>query len=199
LCPNWDGNAVAMIQDAVVGLLAREENHGYALWQTLRAWSPDPESIQASSVYNAVKRLSDAGIVAPVTQPAAAASVHGDRLRVTFRLTQTGWDRYARWLTERPASADDVRLRIALARPGADLGATIEWVVRALAETQQRLGALGTQHPALTPSEDADAAPWDHAAALAVSRLAFRELSARAQWLAEAHTQLQAIAALAAR
>lgn len=195
MCPNWDGNAMAMIQDAVVGLLAREENHGYALWQTLRAWSPDPESIQASSVYNAVKRLSDAGVVAPV-QP--ATPVYGDRLRVTFRLTETGWDRYARWLTERPASADDVRLRIALAKPGADLSATIEWVIGALAETQARLGAFATQHPVPNGSGD-DAGPWDAAAALAVSRLAFRELSARAQWLAEAHTQLQVIANLAAR
>jgi DNA-binding PadR family transcriptional regulator len=184
---------MAMIQDAVVGLLAREENHGYALWQTLRAWSPNPESIQASSVYNAVKRLSDAGVVVPV-QPTAPA--YGDRLRVTFRLTETGWDRYARWLTERPSTADDVRLRIALARPGADLSATIEWVIGALAETQARLGAFATQHP--VPTGD-DAAPWDTAAALAVSRLAFRELSARAQWLAEAHTQLQVIASLAAR
>lgn len=192
MCPIEDGNAVAMIQDAVIGLLAREENHGYALWQTLRSWSPDPDSIQASSVYNAVKRLSDAGIVAPV-QP--AAPVYGDRLRVTFRLTETGWDRYARWLAERPASAEDVRLRIALARPGVDLGATIAWVAGAMAETQQRLGAFAVQHPV----PPADAEPWDAAATLAVSRLAFRELSARAQWLAEAHAQLQLIAGLASR
>lgn len=190
MCPIEDGNAVAMIQDAVIGLLAREENHGYALWQTLRSWSPDPDSIQASSVYNAVKRLADAGIVTPV----GSTPEYGDRLRVTFTLTPAGWERYERWLDEPPASADEVRLRIALAAPGADLTATIDWVVQAIAETQSRLGEFATHHPV----PDAGAA-WDTAAAMAVSRLAFRELSAKAQWLAEAHAQLQAIARLAVR
>lgn len=180
---------MALIQDAVLGLLAREENHGYALWQTLRAWSPDPDSIQASSVYNAVKRLADSGAVTPV----GGTPEYGDRLRMTFALTPAGWERYERWLTEAPASADEVRVRIALAAPGADLTATIDWVVEALAETQRRLGAFAAHHP--VPATDA---AWEAAAAMAVSRLAFRELSARAQWLAEAHAQLQAIARLAA-
>jgi DNA-binding PadR family transcriptional regulator len=178
---------MALIQDAVLGLLAREENHGYALWQTLRSWSPDPDAIQASSVYNAVKRLADGGLVTPVD----STPEYGDRLRVTFALTASGWGRYERWLAEPPTSADDVRVRIALAAPDADLTATIAWVVQALAETHRRLGEFATHHPV-----PADAGAWDAAAAMAVSRLAFRELSARAQWLAEAHAQLQAITRL---
>jgi DNA-binding PadR family transcriptional regulator len=182
---------MAMIQDAVLGLLAKEPSHGYALWQTLRSWSADPESIQGSSVYMALKRLSDAGALEAVGPAAAHGS--GERARLTFGLTSEGRERHRRWLAERPSSADDVRLRIALAQPLDDLSTLIDWVVDALAETQRRLGEFSSEH---LPSAQLDS--WDAASAMAMSRLAFRELSARAQWLAEAHAQLQTLRGLAA-
>lgn len=179
-----------MIQDAVLGLLAREPSHGYALWQTLREWSAEPESIQGSSVYMALKRLSEAGVIEAVGPAPAHGS--GERPRFTFALTDAGRDRYERWLAETPSSTEDVRLRIALAQPADDLTALITWVTVALAETQQRLGEFSIDHRPV-PSTD----PWQTACAMAMSRLAFRELSAHAQWLAEAHAQLQALRALA--
>jgi DNA-binding PadR family transcriptional regulator len=182
---------MAMIQDAVLGLLAREPSHGYALWQTLRNWSADPESIQASSVYMALKRLSDGGAIEAVGPAPAHGS--GERPRLTFALTDTGRNRYERWLAELPSSADDLRLRIALAQPPDDLSTLIAWVARALAQTQQRLGELSAKH---RPGASLD--PWEEQSAMAMSRLVFRELSARAQWLAEAHAQLQTLRGLAA-
>jgi DNA-binding PadR family transcriptional regulator len=183
-----------MIQDAVLGLLAREPSHGYALWQTLRGWSADPDAIQASSVYMALKRLSDAAVIEAVGPAPEHGS--GERLRFTFALTDKGRDRYERWLSEPPSSAEDVRLRLALARPADDLTALIAWVVEALADTQARLGELSAAR-ALSPAVADD--PWAAASAIAMSRLAFRELSARAQWLAEAHGQLQSLLELSQR
>jgi DNA-binding PadR family transcriptional regulator len=180
-----------MIQDAVLGLLAKDRSHGYALWQTLRGWSADPDAIQGSSVYMALKRLAEAGAIEAVGPAPAHGS--GERPRLTFGLTRDGRDRYERWLAEPPSSADDVRLRIALAQPADDLGALIDWVVGSLAETQKRLGAFATEH---RPDTQLD--PWEAQSAMAMSRLAFRELSARAQWLAEAHAQLQSLRSLSA-
>jgi DNA-binding PadR family transcriptional regulator len=181
---------MAMIQDAVLGLLAKEPSHGYALWQTLRSWSADPESIQSSSVYMALKRLSDAGAIEVVGQAPAHGS--GERPRFTFGLTESGRDRLARWLAQPPSSTEQLRLRIALAQPLDDLGVLADWVAAALAETQQRLGAA--------PADPRHVAPvdaWAAANAIALSALGFRELSARAQWLAEAHAQLQTLRAAA--
>jgi DNA-binding PadR family transcriptional regulator len=181
---------MAMIQDAVLGLLAREPSHGYSLWQTLRSWAADPESIQGSSVYMALKRLSDAGAIEAVGPAPTHGS--GERPRFTFGLTDAGRARYERWLAESPSSADDVRLRIALAQPADDVGTLIEWVVAAMAETQKRLGDFAAEH---RPVAQLDS--WEAASAMAMSRLAFRELSAKAQWLAEAHAQLQTLRGLA--
>src|SRR4051812_27315919 len=122
---------MAMIQDAVLGLLAREPSHGYALWQTLRSWSAEPEAIQGSSVYMALKRLSEAGAIEAVGPAPMPAPGSGERLRFTFDLTAAGQDRYERWVAEPPSSPDDVRLRIALAQPDDDLSRLIAWVVDA--------------------------------------------------------------------
>jgi DNA-binding PadR family transcriptional regulator len=181
---------MAMIQEAVLGLLAREPSHGYALWQKLQSWSADPDSIQSSSVYMALKRLADAGVIEVVGPAPAHGS--GERPRYTFGLTAAGRDRLEQWLAQAPSSTEELRLRIALAQPVDDLSALIEWVVAALAETQQRLGAAPGDRRRI-----ADLDPWDAASAMALSALEFRELSARAQWLAEAHAQLQALRALA--
>lgn len=179
---------MAMIQEAVLGLLAREPSHGYALWQTLQRWSVD-ETIQTSSVYMAIKRLADAEAIEVVAL--GPAPRHGERPRHTFAITETGRDRLDRWLAQRPATVEDLRLRIAIAQPADDLLVLIDWVAQALVDTQRRLGAAPG-----SPVAD-DAPTWDSACALAMSTLSFHELSARAQWLAEAHAQLRRLHALA--
>jgi DNA-binding PadR family transcriptional regulator len=183
---------MAMIQEAVLGLLAREPSHGYALWQTLQSWSVD-ETIQSSSVYMAIKRLADAEAIEVVAL--GPAPRHGERPRHTFAITDAGRDRLGRWLSQRPATVEDLRLRIAIAQPADDLAVLIDWVAQALVDTQRRLGAApGGLAPAAAVS---DAPTWDSACALAMSTLSFHELSARAQWLAEAHAQLRRLHALA--
>ena len=182
---------MAMIQEAVLGLLAREPSHGYALWQTLQSWSVD-ETIQSSSVYMAIKRLADAEAIEVVAL--GPAPRHGERPRHTFAITEAGRDRLERWLAQRPATVEDLRLRIAIAQPADDLAVLIDWVSQALVSTQQRLGAAAAPAAAGVPD---DAPSWESAAALAMSTLSFHELSARAQWLAEAHAQLRRLHAIA--
>jgi DNA-binding PadR family transcriptional regulator len=184
---------MAMIQEAVLGLLNREPSHGYALWQTLQSWSVD-ETIQTSSVYMAIKRLADAEAIEVVAL--GPAPRHGERPRHTFAITEAGRDRLDRWLSQRPTTVEDLRLRIAIAQPADDLSVLIDWVAQALVETQQRLAS-----PAAVATSAAAAAEeahtWDSACALAMSTLSFHELSARAQWLAEAHAQLRKLHTLA--
>jgi DNA-binding PadR family transcriptional regulator len=180
---------MAMIQEAVLALVAKEPSHGYALWQTLRSWSADPDSVQSSSVYMALKRLSDLGEIEVVGDAPSHGS--GERPRFTFGATDVGRERLAEWMAQRPSSSEELRLRIALVQPADDLTVLIDWVVTALVETQRRLGAApGSQHAMRETS-------WEAACAMALSALEFRELSARAQWLAESHAQLQKLRDLA--
>lgn len=180
-----------MIQDGVLALLARGPSHGYALWQTLRGWSAEPESVQAGSVYAALRRLETAGAVTEV-RDASPQAARDRPMRIDFTLTEEGRARYERWREEPPSSAEDVRLRLALVAPTDDLQPLSRWVKEELASTQRRLGELSSEH---RPMARVDS--WDAAAELALSRLTFREVSARAQWLAEVHGQLQVLRDLA--
>jgi DNA-binding PadR family transcriptional regulator len=184
-----DAATMAMIQEAVLGLLSREPSHGYALWQRLQSWSADPESIQTSSVYMALRRLAEADAIEVVAT--APAPRPGERPRHTFAITGVGQRRLDEWLAQPPTSVEHLRLRIALAQPIDDLVTLIDWVVNALGETQRRLG--------VAPSRGGDEErSWGSACEMALSTLTFHELSARAQWLAEAHAQLRKLHALAA-
>jgi DNA-binding PadR family transcriptional regulator len=182
---------MAMIQEAVLGLLAKEPSHGYALWQKLQSWSADPEAIQSSSVYMAIRRLADVeaievAAVGPAPRP-------GERPRHTYAITEAGRARLGRWLSQPPATVEDLRLRIAVAQPLGDLDVLLEWVTVALADTQRRLGSV-VPAGVVAPGS----VTWDSACEMAMSTLAFHELSARAQWLAEAHAQLRQLHELAA-
>jgi DNA-binding PadR family transcriptional regulator len=181
---------MAMIQEAVLGLLAKEPSHGYALWQKLQSWSADPEVIQSSSVYMALRRLAEAEAIEVVAFGPAPRP--GERPRHTYAITDAGRERLDRWLSQQPATVEDLRLRIAVAQPVDDLNVLLEWVTAALAETQRRLGSASPSsgHATASPS-------WETACEMALSTLAFHELSARAQWLAEAHAQLRRLLQLA--
>jgi DNA-binding PadR family transcriptional regulator len=182
---------MAMIQEAVLALIAREPSHGYALWQTLRSVSADPDSVQTSSVYTALKRLDEAGAIEVVGDAPTRGS--GERPRFTYGTTDIGHERARKWMVQRPSSSEELRLRIALAQPVDDLSDLIEWVAADLGETQRRLGAA----PGAQRSSLGCATSWETACAIALSALEFRELSARAQWLAECHAQLQKLRELA--
>lgn len=183
---------MAMIQDGVLALLARGPSHGYALWQTLRSWSADPDSVQGGSVYAALRRLEKAGALREVVVDAAPLSTRDRPMRIDFALTDDGRARYQRWREEPPSSVEDLRLRLALVAPTDDLQSLSLWVKDELAATQLRLGAISSEHRGAVQADS-----WEAAARLALSRLTFREVSARAQWLAEVHSQLQTLRRMA--
>jgi DNA-binding PadR family transcriptional regulator len=181
---------MALIQDAVLGLLAREPSHGYALRQAIQELLGEPEEIPSSSVYMAIRRLEEAGAIeraAPSPPPGSEK-----RPRFTYDVTELGHERFDKWLAQPPGSMGDLRLRIGLAQPLDDLSSLIDWVVAEGAQTQKRLGAAPGSRGYTAPED-----PWAAASAIALSALEFRALSARAQWLAEAHAQLQSLRALA--
>lgn len=181
---------MALIQDGVLALLARGPSHGYAVWQELRRCAAEPETISSGSVYAALRRLEAAGVLQEVPADAASQSAR-NRPTVNYALTASGRAMHERWCEERPTSAEDLRLRLALITPADDLDPLIRWVVEKLTAAQRHLSELSSE------PRTARFDSWAAAADLALRRVAFREVSAKVQWLAEVHGQLQMLGNLA--
>ncbi len=113
---------------AVLGLVARRPTYGYALLQQLRRWSVEPSAVRSSSVYTALTRLEQDALIEPLGPSNAAGTDRQPRL--TYGATPAGEERFAQWLATPPSSYDDLRLRIALARPQ-DLPTVIGFVIAA--------------------------------------------------------------------
>lgn len=184
-----DGERMALIQDGVLALLARGPSHGYAVWQELRRCAAEPETISSGSVYAALRRLEAGGVLQEV--PSAASQSARNRPTVNYALTASGRAMHERWCEERPASAEDLRLRLALITPADDLRPLIRWVMEELTAAQRQLSELSSE------PRTARLDSWVAAADLALKRVAFREVSAKVQWLAEVHGQLQMLSNLA--
>lgn len=171
---------------AVLGLVARRPTYGYALMQQLRRWSIDPTSVRSSSVYTALSRL-EAEQLIEVRGPAAAKGT--DRQpRMTYGATVEGQSRLEQWLATPPADYDELRLRIALARPS-DLDHLISYALSAEREYIDRLQRL--QAPA--PDDRTETTPWEARCESILSQLDAVELAARARWLQDARVALEAL------
>ncbi len=171
---------------AVLGLVARRPTYGYALMQQLRRWAVDPTSVRSSSVYTALSRL-EAEELIEVRGPAAAAGT--DRQpRLTYGATRSGEQKLDEWLASPPATYDELRLRIALARPQ-DLQALIGFVVAAEQECLARLEQVDAPPiHALTRQ-----APWETLCAAILGSLDSGELSGRVKWLQDARVALESM------
>jgi DNA-binding PadR family transcriptional regulator len=172
---------------AVLGLVARRPTYGYALLQQLRRWSVEPTTVRSSSVYTALTRLEQDALIEPLGRSAASGT---DRQpRVTYGATPAGEQRFAQWLATPPSSYDDLRLRIALARP-ADLPVLIGFVVAAEEACLQRLQELDSPPIA---SLTARLAPWEAVAGAILGTLDAAELAGRAKWLQEIRMTLESL------
>jgi DNA-binding PadR family transcriptional regulator len=171
----------------VLGLVARRPTYGYALMQQLRRWSIDPTAVRSSSVYSALSRLEQEELIAP---RGSAPSAGTDRQpRLTYGATPAGEARVEAWLASPPASYDELRVRIALARPR-DLDALVGFVVRAEHECLQRLQELDV--PPLSEL-CARQAPWEALCGAILGTLDAGELTARARWLQDARLALDSM------
>ncbi|HET6509553.1 MAG TPA: PadR family transcriptional regulator [Baekduia sp.] len=172
---------------AVLGLVARRPTYGYALLQQLRRWSVDPDSVRSSSVYTALTRLEQDALIEPLGP--ATASGTDRQPRLTYGATPAGEQRFAEWLATAPTSYDDLRLRIALARPR-DLPLLVEFVVAAEEACLQRLQQLDV--PSLE-SLTTRLAPWEAVSGAILGTLDTAELAGRAKWLQEVRVALDSL------
>lgn len=172
---------------AVLGLVARRPTYGYALLQQLRRWSVDPSSVRSSSVYTALTRLEQDALIEPLGP--ATASGTDRQPRLTYGATAAGEARFAQWLTTPPSSYEDLRLRIALARPR-DLPVLLGFVMTAEEASLQRLQELD-----VVPIESLTArlAPWEAVTGAIISTLDAAELAGRAKWLQEVRVALESL------
>ena len=172
---------------AVLGLVARRPTYGYALLQQLRRWAIDPSQVRSSSVYTALTRLEQDALIEPLGP--ATASGTDRQPRLTYGATAAGEERFAQWLTTTPGSYEDLRLRIALARPR-DLPVLLRFVIAAEEASLQRLQQLDA-----VPIESLTArlAPWEAVSGAIIATLDAAELSGRAKWLQEVRVALESL------
>jgi DNA-binding PadR family transcriptional regulator len=178
---------------AVLGLVARRPTYGYALMQQLRRWSLDPSTVRSSSVYSALSRLEQDELI----EARGTATSHGtDRQpRLTYGATEAGEVRLDAWLASPPSTYEELRLRIALARPQ-DLPLIIGFVIAAERECLARLQEL---HVRPLSELCASHAPWEALCGAVLGTLDAGELTARAKWLQDARLALESLQSHPAR
>lgn len=124
---------------AVLGLTARRPTYGYAALRQLRQWSITGD-VQRSSVYNALTRLHIDGLIQPRDEPGPSAAAERQQ-RTLYVATADGDSRLDSWFATPPATFDELRLRIVLAR-ARDLEHLMPFVLAAEEECLTRLEEL---------------------------------------------------------
>ncbi len=125
---------------AVLGLVARRPTYGYAVLRQLQRWSVSEDDVQRSSVYAALGRLHHGGLIQLRDDRALDGAERPQR--TVYVATAEGDDRLESWFATPPASFDELRLRIVLAR-AQDLERLMRWVTVAEEECLARLEELG--------------------------------------------------------
>lgn len=172
---------------AALGLIARRPTYGYAVLQQLRGWALEPETVRTSSVYTALSRLEADQLIE--SRQAGTSPTSSRPSPIVYRVTDAGRLELDAWLASTPLSYDELRLRIALARPQ-DLPLLIRFVSTAERSCVARLrdrqvpssGAVVPQSPSL-----------EALCGALLGTLDVGELSGRAKWLQEARVVLESM------
>jgi DNA-binding PadR family transcriptional regulator len=100
---------------AVLGLVAREPAHGYALCAEIERW-PVPEGLRPgrSTVYRSLERLHAARLIEP--RAASEAAEAGRLERTIYAATERGLEELDRYLLTRPRSFDELCVRLSVSR-----------------------------------------------------------------------------------
>lgn len=171
---------------AVLAVVTRRPTYGAAVVDQLRRWSVDPDLVPKSSVYTALTRLEQGGLIEP-RGPAPAST---DRQpRMTYGATSAGKREVDLWLSGRPVSYVDLRLRIALARPR-DLERLIDFVTEA--ETVC-LDQLTGASPGPFARRGDRGGSWEALCGVILGTMETAELAGRASWLRDARIALMAM------
>lgn len=118
----------------------------------------------------------------------AVASGTERQPRLTYGTTPAGDKCLDAWLSSRPTSYEELRLRIALARPD-DLNLLIGFVVAAEQECLELLQAIEAP-PVASLSENA---PWEALCGAILGTLDSGKLAGRAKWLQDARGELESM------
>jgi DNA-binding PadR family transcriptional regulator len=169
---------------AVLGLLSERRSYGYDLVHDLSDRLGPAWQLGASSVYAALDRLEDEGLIRTCALTGADASP-GSReaavRRVTFEATAAGRETFEAWIAAADCRVEPIRselyLKVAVARPQ-DVPALLRAV-----ETASRL-SRETQEECAGGLEPLRGDRWQRAAAMFARTGALAHLEAELHWLA---------------
>lgn len=174
---------------AVLGLVAREPAHGYALYSEIERW-PLPDELRPgrSTVYRHLDRLHAGGLIAPQQALDESGSRHPDR--TVYAATPEGLTELDRHARTRPRSLDDLCIRISVARP-ADFPQLI-----AFATELEQLSISRFQEWSIAPEPLAMArrgAPWQTILRMLVAKAQAADVASQATVLGDLRAELEAL------
>jgi DNA-binding PadR family transcriptional regulator len=173
---------------AVLGLVARQPTHGYALVEQIRRWPLDPALVPTgSSIYKALRRLSYEQLIQPLDADRDAAPERSGR--TTYGATAEGQQRFEAWLRRPPTTYEDLCMRLGAARRQ-DLPLLIEFVADAERACVDRL--QGAHMPA-AESLAARGAQWSVISAVLLGKVEVAEAAGRAKILRELRQTLESL------
>ncbi len=174
---------------AVLGLVAREPAHGYALYSEIERW-PLPDELRPgrSTVYRHLERLHADALIEPRRSEGAADPGRPDR--TVFAATPAGVAQLDAYVRTRPRSFDELCVRISVCRPD-DLPMLVRFAadleqasVRRFQEWSVRPGAL-----ALVRRN----APWRSVMQSIVAQAQAADVAALATILGDVRAELEAL------
>lgn len=102
------GTRAEVLELAILGQLRRAPMHGYELRKQLNATLGAFRRLSYGSLYPALRRLTDAGLIAAVSQGHLPHALAGKRGRIVYELTDAGRQRLAETVARaEPAAWDD--------------------------------------------------------------------------------------------
>lgn len=171
---------------AVLGLVAREPAHGYALYSEIERW-PLPDELRPgrSTVYRHLERLHAGRLIAP--RPSAEDVVGGRPDRTVFAATPIGFDELDRYVRTRPRSFDELCVRISVCRPE-DIPLLIEFAGDLERASAERFQAWSMRPGAQTLARRD--APWRSIAQAIVAQAQAADVASLATVLGDVRSEL---------
>lgn len=182
-------NVAESTRHAVLGLVAREPTHGYALYAEIERW-PLPGELRPgrSTVYRHLERLSEGRLIAPQRPAAEAASRHPDR--TVYAVTPIGIDELDRYARTRPRSFDDLCVRVSIARPE-DVPLLIDFAADLERTSLRRFQEWSTSPEPLALAERD--APWRSVLRALVAKSQAADVAGMATVLGDLRSDLEAL------
>lgn len=173
----------------VLGLVAREPAHGYALCAEIDRW-PLPDELRPgrSTVYRSLERLHAARLIEPraMAEPAEAGRLE----RTVYAATARGLTELDRYLRTRPRSFDELCVRLSASRQE-DLPVLIAYAADLEQESLRRFQEWTAGPDAVVLAQRG--ASWRHVVQALVAKAQAADVASVATVLGDVRTQLEAM------